>query len=482
MEDSNSKTEITCERCGATLTVNKQTFNHKCPVCGFLNDAQKRMETMQIQREGRIDAIKYESNSESLVWKYPVSDYSFTTQLIVHEGQEAVVYKENEEKVYKTGQYYIVGEDNYGNSLFPTAMLKTTHLEIYFVNLTVIAGIKWGTDQKIRMFDPASGMYVEIGASGAFSIRVSDSKKLLERLAGNSSALKQDELIGLGDGKNYFRAMIMTQVKSCFAQTVKANNINILELDEKLALLSEVLKERLNGYLAEYGLQMPEFFVSRIVYPDDDVNFRRMKAQYAEQYLLVKQEEIRHKEAEAALKRKELEAKTAARLKVINAMGDAGVKKILAEADAVSYKLKAEAEAAEIKYKQEAMKTAQSEEANFNPEKIMSEIESDIETDVMSDALPFENKPQLEILPNSCSWDCSCGAKGITGNFCSNCGAKKPVMQTTWDCSCGMKGITGNFCSNCGAKRPVLQTTWDCKCGNKGITGNFCSNCGQKRM
>ncbi len=53
------------------------------------------------------------------------------------------------------------------------------------------------------------------------------------------------------------------------------------------------------------------------------------------------------------------------------------------------------------------------------------------------------------------------------------------AISGAWDCACGQKGITGNFCSNCGAKRP--SPGWDCECGQKGITGNFCSNCGKKR-
>ena len=84
--------------------------------------------------------------------------------------------------------------------------------------------------------------------------------------------------------------------------------------------------------------------------------------------------------------------------------------------------------------------------------------------------------------PATNGWDCSCGEKNITGNFCSHCGAKKPapVVADTWDCTCGQTGITGNFCSNCGAKKPVVET-WDCSCGQTGITGNFCSNCGAKK-
>lgn len=79
-------------------------------------------------------------------------------------------------------------------------------------------------------------------------------------------------------------------------------------------------------------------------------------------------------------------------------------------------------------------------------------------------------------------WDCHCGQKGNAGNFCSNCGAKRPEQKTGWDCACGQKGNMGNFCSNCGAKKPENSSLiWDCACGKKGITGNFCDNCGKKR-
>ena len=55
------------------------------------------------------------------------------------------------------------------------------------------------------------------------------------------------------------------------------------------------------------------------------------------------------------------------------------------------------------------------------------------------------------------SWKCpSCGHKGNTGKFCTECGAKKPEPSDgTWTCpACGTKGNTGKFCNECGAKRP----------------------------
>ena len=71
-------------------------------------------------------------------------------------------------------------------------------------------------------------------------------------------------------------------------------------------------------------------------------------------------------------------------------------------------------------------------------------------------------------------WKCACGAEN-TGNFCANCGAKKPA--TDWKCPCGATN-SGNFCQNCGAKKP--EEAWKCACGTEN-KGNFCANCGAKR-
>ncbi len=71
-------------------------------------------------------------------------------------------------------------------------------------------------------------------------------------------------------------------------------------------------------------------------------------------------------------------------------------------------------------------------------------------------------------------WKCACGTEN-SGNFCANCGAKKPA--TGWKCACGAEN-NGNFCANCGAKKP--EDSWVCSCGTEN-KGNFCANCGNKR-
>ena len=79
------------------------------------------------------------------------------------------------------------------------------------------------------------------------------------------------------------------------------------------------------------------------------------------------------------------------------------------------------------------------------------------------------------------AWKCpKCGAS-VTGNFCPECGTKKPEVKAGgWVCpKCGAQA-SGNFCPECGTKKPA-EDGWVCpECGtvNK---GKFCAECGTKK-
>ena len=87
---------------------------------------------------------------------------------------------------------------------------------------------------------------------------------------------------------------------------------------------------------------------------------------------------------------------------------------------------------------------------------------------------------QQQVKQQENGWACSCG-KTVVGNFCPECGSKKPEPENkgAWRCSCGTTA-TGKFCPECGAKKPADTEGWTCACGtvNK---GKFCSECGAKK-
>lgn len=510
-EQSNT-VEFSCAQCGIRLRTSKAAATYTCPVCDCVNDVAERVATEKIKKDGLASIIKYEGDNETLVWKHPIEDFNFGSQLIVHESQEAIFFRDGQAlDLFGAGRYTLqtqqlpLLEKIYK---LPTDTEGTFHSEVYFVNLATQMGVKWGTDSKVRLFDPASGLHIELGASGEFNIRVTDSRKLLLKVVGTTGGLGQEQLLGIGNGKGFFRSMVMTQVKSYLAQTIKENAINILEIDEHLMALSGALRERINAALDEYGLTMPEFYVSRIVTPDDDPNFRRMKEQYAEQYLLVRQEGIRKAEAEAAADRKAVEAQTAARMKIIGAQGEAEALKIQKQAEAEAYRMQAEAEAAEMRmkgytYQQETSRQVGLEAmknglgGGANAAGALGDLAGlGVSLGAMGSVIGM-TKDALNPMTQDAAqmgaavgaavaggWDCpACGHKNISTNFCPDCGGRKPEAKTGWDCAqCGTKNIQSRFCPNCGAKKPEGSNGWICpECGTKDILSKFCPNCGARK-
>lgn len=506
--------EFTCPSCSCKLSADKNAHTYTCPLCDTVINVQERIAKEDIKNQGLASVVKYEGGNDTFVWKHPIEDFNLGSQLIVHESQEAIFFRDGKAlDLFGAGRYTLATQNiPLLENLYklPTNTTEVFHSEVYFVNLTTQMGIKWGTDSKVRLFDPASGLHIEIGACGNFSLRVCDSRKLLVKLVGTASEFKQNEVMGdpysIASVVGKFKALVMNKVKANIARIIKENNINILEIDEYIDILSDKLRVAINEVLGEYGLVMPEFFVTSIMTPDDDPNFRRLKQQFADKTLRVREEEIRKAEAEAAQGRKILEAQTEAQLKMVGAQGEAEALKIKALAEAEAYKAQAFAEAEEMRAKgytyqqetvrmvgMEAMQNGITGNGSGGAGSALGDIAGlGVTLGAMGGVIGMTKDALNPIMQTSAdigngvmasvgdTWNCACGKTAISSKFCPECGTAKPEVKAGWDCACGQTNITSNFCPECGSKKP-LPATWDCECGAKGITSKFCPECGHKR-
>lgn len=507
--------EFTCPSCSCKLSADKNAHTYTCPLCDTVINVQERIAKEDIKNQGLASVVKYEGGNDTFVWKHPIEDFNLGSQLIVHESQEAIFFRDGKAlDLFGAGRYTLATQNiPLLENLYklPTNTTEVFHSEVYFVNLTTQMGIKWGTDSKVRLFDPASGLHIEIGACGNFSLRVCDSRKLLVKLVGTASEFKQNEVMGdpysISSVVGKFKALVMNKVKANIARIIKESNINILEIDEYIDVVSDKLRVAINEVLGEYGLVMPEFFVTSVMTPDDDPNFRRLKQQFADKTLRVREEEIRKAEAEAAQGRKILEAQTEAQLKMVGAQGEAEALKIKAQAEAEAYKAQAFAEAEEMRAKgytyqqetarmvgMEAMQNGITGNGSGGAGSALGDIAGlGVTLGAMGGVIGMTKDALNPIMQTSAdigssvvasvsdTWDCTCGCKEIKSKFCPECGSQKPAPVVGWDCACGCKNITSKFCPECGSKKPEA-TTWDCpECGNKGISAKFCPECGNKR-
>lgn len=237
--------------------------------------------------------IKYEGDNSTFIWKHPCEDFNSLTQLIVHESQEAIFFMNGQAlDLFGPGRYTLETENipKIGKVLNRTTGDKTPfHCEVYFINKAEQMAIKWGTDSKVQYVDPTYGFPISIGASGEMSLRAEDSRKLLVKLVGTENYLGQQQLIG------FFRAFLMTRVKTYIAQGIKANAINIFEIDENLTAFSENIHKLLIPDFADYGIALERFFVTNIVKPDGDRQYEKFKELHFRQYADIAEATLRQK-------------------------------------------------------------------------------------------------------------------------------------------------------------------------------------------
>ncbi len=237
------------------------------------------------------DIIKYEGDNTTFIWKHPCEDFNTLTQLIVHENQEAIFFMNGQAlDLFGAGRYTLETQNIplIGKALnIPTGGETPFHCEVYFINKTEQMAIKWGTDSKVQYVEPTYGFPISIGASGEMSLRVEDSRKLLLKLVGTETYLGREKLV------QFFRAFLMTRVKTYIAQVMKTNAINIFEIDENLTAFSENIRNLLVPDFADYGISLERFFVTTIVKPDGDRQYEKFKELHFRQYADIAEAKLR---------------------------------------------------------------------------------------------------------------------------------------------------------------------------------------------
>ena len=235
--------------------------------------------------------IKYEGDNTTFIWKHPVENFNSTTQLIVHESQEALFYMNGQAlDLFGPGRHTLETQNiplikRLIN--LPTGGETPFHAEVYFINKTEQMAIKWGTDSKVQFMEPTYQFPIQIGASGEMSLRAEDSRKLLVKLVGTENFLGQEKMVRM------FRAFLMTRIKAYLAQTIKGKQINIFEIDEHLNALSDDLKLKIAADFIDYGIALESFFVTTIVKPDGDPSYEKFKDLHFRKYADIAEAQLR---------------------------------------------------------------------------------------------------------------------------------------------------------------------------------------------
>ncbi|PWE33756.1 antifreeze protein [Maritimibacter sp. 55A14] len=210
-----------------------------------------------------IDVIHWVDDSrDTLVWRFEREGHEikYGAKLTVREGQAAVFVHEGQlADVFTPGLYML--ETN--NMPVLTTLQHWDHgfrspfkSEIYFINTTRFANLKWGTKNPIMLRDPEFGP-TRIRAYGTYAVRVVDPARFLVEIVGTDGEFTMDEI------SFQIRNIIVQE----FSRAVARSGIPVLDMAANTADLGRVIAEEIAPTLKEYGLAIPELYIENISLP-----------------------------------------------------------------------------------------------------------------------------------------------------------------------------------------------------------------------
>lgn len=300
--------------------------------------------------------------------------------------------------------------------------------KVYYINLQEIKNIRFGTKNPVNYYDQKYDAELFLRAHGSYSIKITDPLKFF-----NEAVPRNAVRCDINDINMQYIDEFMDALQAAINQ-LSADGVSISTVTSKSRELSKYMAQTLDDDWRELrGMEICSVGLASISYDDESKKLINMRNQGA----MLKDASIREGYVQGNIAEgiKAAGSNTAGATQAFMGMG-MGMNMAGGFMNAAS----------QTNAQQMQMQAQQAQAA------------------------------QQQAQQNANTWKCSCGAEN-TGNFCNNCGSKKPAPAGQWQCSCGTVN-SGNFCSNCGAKNPDAE--WTCSCGAKN-KGNFCNNCGAKR-
>lgn len=391
------------------------------------------------------EVIKYEGNNDTLIYKHPAEDFNTLSQLIVHESQEAVFFSDGQAlDSFKAGRYTLETKNIPIISKIRNLVsggVSPFHVEVYFINLTTMMDIAWGTPSQVTVRDPNYGYSYSAGASGSFGLKIEDGRKLLINLVGTGKGMTTKDI------QKFFKDLLVTRVKNCIAVELSKYSYNVF--NQHLNEISENVAGQVESDLEEYGIRILNFFVSAVNIKPEDL------------------EELKKLDNSMAQKRFE-------------ALGNRDATVIEAEGLAKARELQGYTWQQEQQF--DVSRTfAQNEGFATNPANMMAQIPlafsmGDMMKNNMDAAVQAQpvtaaqtgtaamqpdiaaTQPQPAVQPQAQGGNITCVKCGMSlpkdAKFCFQCGEKVVIPQKIFCANCGNEmPPEANFCTKCGTRR-----------------------------
>lgn len=224
------------------------------------------MALMDLIRGELIDIIEWTDDSrDTLSYRFPDEDKEIKrgAQLIVRESQVAqFVYLGQFGDTFTPGKHELITDNipilttlkgwKYG-------FQSPFKADVYFVNVRLFTGNKWGTANPVMLRDTDFGI-VRVRAYGTYDFRIMEPKLFLKEVAGTDHQFRIDE----------FADTMRSRLVSVFSDALATAKIPVLDVATRYSEIGEALLPLINPLLqAKYGLEMASFVVENVSVPPE---------------------------------------------------------------------------------------------------------------------------------------------------------------------------------------------------------------------
>jgi membrane protease subunit (stomatin/prohibitin family) len=210
-----------------------------------------------------IDFVNWSPDSNNNVYahKYPETNLSTYTQLVVQESQEAVLFSKGQ----------IIGKFGPGKHTLNTEnlpLLRSLYglpfggknpfmAEIWFVNKIEHYNLPWSID-KMDTHDPDYNTNIPLTASGTYGLKLTDAERFLIKIVGTKTNYSQSDL------NQQFIGEFFTKTKSGLMQFMITNKVGLKQISAFIDQISQALQLSMAPFWENIGFELTKFYVTGV--------------------------------------------------------------------------------------------------------------------------------------------------------------------------------------------------------------------------
>lgn len=207
----------------------------------------------------------HDPTGEEIIYRFPQegsAEIRMGAQLVVHEVQEAVMYRDGKAlDVFGPGRHTLTTQNipMVTRALaIPFGGTSPFRVAVVYVNKRTFVDQKWGTREPVVFRDAELGM-VRLRAFGNYAYRIDESQLFVNTVVGSQGLFETAQL------QDFYRDIIVSRLNDLLGETLDT----IFDLPRYYDELGTAAKARLTEDFAKYGVDLTDFYVNSITPPDE---------------------------------------------------------------------------------------------------------------------------------------------------------------------------------------------------------------------